>query len=221
MRRPFNGPVNITQEYGATEPGSRRGYHTGVDYAMTTGTPIYAPEPGTVTNGDGRASADGRGYFVLVQGDSGTQHCLYHLNSPGVASGKVAEGQLVGYSGATGKATGPHLHWETRHAPYDGNSDFPPANWLFAKPSTPPPADLPAHTSAQKLYLPAVPSWRVYPLNKAPVVGNESGKLAPAQFGGLTYDIVSRPNANVAIIDTRDFGRVQIWIAPDTGAVVK
>lgn len=74
-----------------------------------------------------------------------------------------------------------------------------------------------------KLYLPAsATSWNVYPLNKQPVVGNECGKLLPAKFGGLEYDILrwTIPNI-VCVIKTRDFGEVQIYVANGTGAVIK
>lgn len=63
--------------------------------------------------------------------------------------------------------------------------------------------------------------WRVYPLNVAPVVGNECGLLYPSKFGGLEYEILDTPQPNVATIQTRDYGKVNIWIASDTGAVVK
>lgn len=74
-----------------------------------------------------------------------------------------------------------------------------------------------------KLFLPAnATSWNVYPLNKQPVVGNECGKLLPSKFGGLEYDILrwTIPNI-VCVIKTRDFGEVQIYVANDTGAILK
>lgn len=77
-------------------------------------------------------------------------------------------------------------------------------------------------SASKKLYLPAeAKSWRVYPLDKAPYIGNECGFLAPNLFGGLTYDIIRMVNDYVAVIKTRDFGTVQIYVAPETGAVIK
>ena len=64
-------------------------------------------------------------------------------------------------------------------------------------------------------------SWRVYPTNVAPVVGNECGKLFPSKFGGLTYDIIGRPQIDVVTIKTRDYGTVNIYVAPSTGAIIK
>lgn len=78
------------------------------------------------------------------------------------------------------------------------------------------------NNQVRTLYLPATADkWRVYPLDKAPVVGNEKGFLFPSKFGGLNYAIVSMPQSNVAIIDTRDYGRVQIYVDGSTGAVIK
>ncbi|MFS0672247.1 N-acetylmuramoyl-L-alanine amidase family protein [Ornithinibacillus sp. 179-J 7C1 HS] len=74
---------------------------------------------------------------------------------------------------------------------------------------------------SQYIHLPASEnSWRVYPVNVAPVKGNEKGFLNPAKFGGLTYKILGNPQAHVYIIETSDFGRVQIYGHPNTGAVI-
>ncbi|ODR25330.1 hypothetical protein BHQ19_12735 [Mycolicibacterium porcinum] len=64
-------------------------------------------------------------------------------------------------------------------------------------------------------------SWRVYPLDKAPVVGNEVGRLNPSLFGGLTYEVLAEPQANVVTIQTRDFGKVNIYVGPETGATLR
>ncbi len=77
-------------------------------------------------------------------------------------------------------------------------------------------------TSGKKLYLPkSATSWRIYKIGVAPKKGNECGYLKPAKFGGLTYDILGYSQTNVALIQTRDFGKVQIYVAPSTGAVIK
>lgn len=132
MRRPLNGAINITQAFGVKDKAYRLGYHTGTDYACGVGTPIYAPEAGYLTSGDGQARSDGRGYFIIIQGTSGTQHCLYHLSEFEVTSGQVSEGQLVGYSGDTGIVTGPHLHWETRLSPYNFVDAYDPESNDFS-----------------------------------------------------------------------------------------
>ena len=64
-------------------------------------------------------------------------------------------------------------------------------------------------------------SWRVYPTSKAPVVGNECGYPYPSKFGGLTYDILATPQTDVVTIKTRDYGKVNIYVAKSTGAIIK
>lgn len=63
--------------------------------------------------------------------------------------------------------------------------------------------------------------WRVYPLDVTPIKGNEKGFLRPSKFGGLTYTVKGESQAYVYIIDTIDFGTVQIYAHSDTGATVK
>jgi len=73
----------------------------------------------------------------------------------------------------------------------------------------------PEDNKKQYLKLPVTAtSWRVYPLDVAPVKGNEKGFLNPAKFGGLTYEILGSSQAHVYIIQTRDFGKVQIYAHP-------
>lgn len=215
--RPFNGPVNITQEYGASEPGTRRGYHTGVDYAMATGTPIIAPEDGRAESGDGTASTDGRGYFVTVYGDSGVAHCLYHMKQMATVNGRISQGQVVGYSGATGFATGPHLHWETRKSPFDGNSDFPPADWLFAdQPVYTPPTN--PETPAAKQFVRIFGDYRT--LYKTPG-GAVITRLLPNQYGGhLDYEILDRSGEFVEI-QTQQVGMGWIYVGSDVSSLTQ
>ena len=74
----------------------------------------------------------------------------------------------------------------------------------------------------QTLILPAsADSWRVYPIGVAPIVGNEKAKLAPKKYGGLEYEIKGWAQPDVAIIDTQMFGECQIYVAPNTGAIIK
>ena len=85
-----------------------------------------------------------------------------------------------------------------------------------------PNSELIEDTTLKTLYLPAnADRWRIYPLDKTPTVGNEKGFLFPSKFGGLNYAVVSMAQSNVAIIDTRDYGRVQIYVDPSTGAIIK
>lgn len=82
-------------------------------------------------------------------------------------------------------------------------------------------ASKPSTSSKEYLNLPAsATSWNVYPLDKAPVVANACGKLNPSKFGGLSYEILGKPQADVCIIQTADFGKVQIYTAKSTGATI-
>ena len=63
---------------------------------------------------------------------------------------------------------------------------------------------------------PAASTWNVYPLDKAPVIKNCCGKLAPKQFGGLSYEILGNPQTDVYTIQTSSFGKVNIY-APKGG----
>lgn len=75
---------------------------------------------------------------------------------------------------------------------------------------------------SQMLYLPkTATSWRVYKPGVAPIIGNEYDFLYPSKFGGLSYEILGHPQPNLVTIKTRDYGIVNIWVAPDTGAVIK
>jgi murein DD-endopeptidase MepM/ murein hydrolase activator NlpD len=86
--------------------------HRGIDYAAPNGTPILASGDGTVTNAS-RTKANGN-FIVLKHGEQFVTKYL-HLSkfARGVRRGaRVRQGQVIGYVGATGWATGPHLHYE-------------------------------------------------------------------------------------------------------------
>lgn len=141
-RRPLDGTPSITQVWGEPSSIYRLGYHTGVDYGVGNNTAVLSPANGTVKQvADGRASSDGRGFFMKIQGDDGVEHNLYHLARWHIGAGsRVAEGQHVADSDNTGLSSGPHLHWETRRTPYELTNNFNPADWLYAPTPTPPPS---------------------------------------------------------------------------------
>lgn len=66
----------------------------------------------------------------------------------------------------------------------------------------------------------AVGSWRVYPTNKSPVIGNEVGFLSPSKYGGLTYKILGNPQSNVYTINTTSFGTVNIYAPRDNDSII-
>lgn len=96
--------------------------HNGVDFVKKSGKsegePILAPEAGKILEArKSNAPGGGYGYYVKMQGKSGTVHILAHMiaNSLKVKKGWVVEqGDVVGLMGTTGASTGVHLHWETR-----------------------------------------------------------------------------------------------------------
>jgi murein DD-endopeptidase MepM/ murein hydrolase activator NlpD len=86
--------------------------HIGVDYAAATGTPIMATADGVVVR---RGVNGGYGNMVEIRHANGFMTRYAHMN--GFASGirvggRVSQGQIIGYVGMTGLATGPHLHYE-------------------------------------------------------------------------------------------------------------
>jgi peptidoglycan hydrolase-like protein with peptidoglycan-binding domain len=89
-----------------------RGFHPGIDLAVGSGTPVKAAAAGEVV-----FTGAGAGYGLLVEvAHSGELHSFYaHLSRIDVFVGQQIEaGAQVGLSGATGKVTGPHLHFELR-----------------------------------------------------------------------------------------------------------
>lgn len=192
-RRPLNGVPPITQIYGVANSAYRKGYHTGVDYGVGTDTAVLSPTNGTVQQvGDGRAAADGRGFFMIIRGDDGIYHNLYHLNRWHVAGGRVSEGQHVADSDNTGMSTGPHLHWETRR---DNNTnDFNPADWLFA---TPAPAPAPAPTGGYMQPMSEAREAQLYLqyLGRPKEFNGASGRTEQKFFADALGEITNNNNA--------------------------
>ncbi|GAA1902847.1 hypothetical protein GCM10009716_10900 [Streptomyces sodiiphilus] len=123
--RPVSGyPVSAPYRL----PGNwRAGYHTGVDFAMPAGVPVRAVGPGTVVVA-GEAGDYGNVVMSLMRDDHYT--LCAHLSEVLVPPGRpVVAGTLIGYSGNTGRSTGPHLHFEVR-AEREYGTDIDPAAYL-------------------------------------------------------------------------------------------
>ena len=93
--------------------------YNGVDIAGPVGTPILASAAGEVIVAkDNGAWNGGYGNYVVIKHDNGTQTLYAHQSSVIVGvSQSVVQGQVIGYVGQTGKATGPHVHFEIRGGP--------------------------------------------------------------------------------------------------------
>lgn len=101
--------VRVTSLYGVRSAIVPSGHH-GVDFAARRGTPVSAVAAGTVVEA---AFDRDWGHYVRVDHGGGVSSLLIHLERIAVAQGRrVAAGDLLGASGASGKATGPHLHLE-------------------------------------------------------------------------------------------------------------
>jgi len=86
--------------------------HRGVDYAAATGTPVMATADGTIST---RANSGSYGNLVEIRHTNGYITRYAHLSRFGAGQAvgrRVSQGEIIGYVGATGLATGPHLHYE-------------------------------------------------------------------------------------------------------------
>jgi murein DD-endopeptidase MepM/ murein hydrolase activator NlpD len=93
--------------------------HLGIDYAAPAGTPVWAAAGGVITH---RGDAGGAGNMVMIKHDGGIETAYMHLSkfADGQKVGQhVAPKTVIGYVGATGLATGPHLHFGVKQ-----NGDF-------------------------------------------------------------------------------------------------
>ena len=103
--------VKLTSPFGnRTSPtAGASSYHQGVDLAAPQGTPVYASRAGRVTVAGYTSAA---GYYVTINHLDGFSSIYMHLNNYVVSSGQtVSAGQLIGYVGNSGIATGYHLHF--------------------------------------------------------------------------------------------------------------
>jgi murein DD-endopeptidase MepM/ murein hydrolase activator NlpD len=109
LDKPVNGP--LSSKFGVRRffNGEERNPHAGLDFAVPAGTPIKTPAAGKVI-------LTGNYFFngntVFVDHGQGFISMFCHMSKIGVKVGdNVARGAVVGLVGATGRATGPHMHW--------------------------------------------------------------------------------------------------------------
>jgi murein DD-endopeptidase MepM/ murein hydrolase activator NlpD len=106
-----------------------KGYHTGVDFPVPTGTSVKSVASGSVVSAGWGGSF---GYQVVIRHGDGRYSQYAHLSAISVRDGQtVSAGQRIGRSGSTGNSSGPHLHFEVRTGPGFG-SDVDPIAYLRA-----------------------------------------------------------------------------------------
>ena len=110
--------VFVTQQFGKTADSGRlytSGTHDGVDFRASVGTPVRAAGSGIVSEINlGAVQNCQYGKWILIKHDNGLATLYAHLSSIQAQKGSaVTRGQVIGYAGNTGYATGPHLHFTT------------------------------------------------------------------------------------------------------------
>lgn len=116
-RQSFRWPVKgrISGRFGSQrvyrgEPGS---YHSGLDIAPGAGTPFVAPADGVVVLAADDFSLEGK--LLIIDHGQGLNSAFLHASQLMVQLGdRVTQGQHIGNVGASGRATGPHLHWSLK-----------------------------------------------------------------------------------------------------------
>ncbi|MFJ3825994.1 peptidoglycan DD-metalloendopeptidase family protein [Streptomyces nodosus] len=128
LAAPLKGTPVISSPFGVSRPSSYYGYHTGIDFAVPVGTPVYAADAGTVTLSGWNDAYGNRIVIKHKNRDGKSVETTYnHLSSLSVKQGdSVQVGRLVGHSGNTGNSTGPHLHFEV----LVGGGFVNPAPWI-------------------------------------------------------------------------------------------
>ncbi|MFI8890311.1 transglycosylase family protein [Streptomyces paradoxus] len=130
-RQGFVAPVNASLGTPYRKAGSSwsKGYHTGIDFPVPTGTTVKSVASGSVVSAGWGGSY---GYQVVVRHADGRYSQYAHLSAISVRDGQsVSAGQRIGRSGSTGNSSGPHLHFEVRTGPGFG-SDVDPVAYLRA-----------------------------------------------------------------------------------------
>lgn len=109
---PYSSPFGVTRTYvpKTKDCSGSTSVHNGQDIAIPTGTEIHAPMAGTVLLADPDLYYEGGAVFL--DHGRGVMSVTMHMSRIDVADGQqIQQGELLGLSGATGRVTGPHLHW--------------------------------------------------------------------------------------------------------------
>jgi murein DD-endopeptidase MepM/ murein hydrolase activator NlpD len=110
----------VVQGYGGLFSHS---HIAALDFEMPIGTPIYAARGGIIFSYRDESDEGGpfskyknKANYIIIKHDDGSFGCYWHLKKNGVLvkSGRVAVGQQIGFSGATGQVLRPHLHFSVK-----------------------------------------------------------------------------------------------------------
>lgn len=124
----------VTQQFGSNPSSIQPNGHTGMDFGIPVGTPIYAADSGNIAFEGWATTLSASnpwwiapayaGIVVVINHNDGFMTLYGHMSSTVINNGQFVEkGQLIGYSGNTGLSTGPHLHFEVLGwplQPYNG-----------------------------------------------------------------------------------------------------
>lgn len=131
LARPIPG-ARITQRFGENPSWYLPTYrgHEGIDFSAVVGTPVRAAHAGAANH----YTSDGYGLYVVVETES-LRTVYAHLSEATVSnSQQVMAGQVIGFSGNTGRSTGPHLHFGVCPLPRDWDNGYQgyvdPLPWL-------------------------------------------------------------------------------------------
>ncbi len=153
--------ASVSNSFGARTDASGAGTHQGIDYVLNEGDPVYAAADGEISS---ITRDDSNGLMLVLNHSDGIETRYAHLSKIQIVShlkieggmmtvnntynlitdgdhsnqkisGKVNRGQLIGYAGSAGRATGPHLHFEVRK---DGKPVDPAPMFTSDKPVTAP-----------------------------------------------------------------------------------
>ncbi len=121
---PVVGKINSPFGWRRHPVTRRRDFHTGIDIKASRGNPIHASRAGVV---DYSGWMGGYGKVVVINHGDGNSTLYAHCSTLSVSKGqRISQGQVVAKVGTTGRATGPHLHFEIRK----GNNPVNPLGYL-------------------------------------------------------------------------------------------
>lgn len=165
LQWPIGQSFIVTQYFGTTpfstaNPQVYNGHgHSGIDLSASPGTPILAARSGIILgtgNTDLTCPNASFGKWVFIKHDNGLSTIYAHLSVISVSEGQqVTTGQVIGYSGSTGYATGPHLHFGVYASSGSEIASFPSKS-CRGKVFTMPVGDLSAYLNPLS-YLPPLP----------------------------------------------------------------